>query len=127
MASFSDYLENKLLNHVFRNTAYTPPTTLYLALFTSAPADAGGGTEVSGGGYARQALSFAAAASGSIASNAAVSFTASGADFGTVVATGIFDALTGGNLITWAAMTPATVDNADTLAFNAGDVVQTLD
>ena len=53
MAAFSDYLENKVLGHVFGGTAYTAPSTLYVALYTVAPSDTGGGTEVSGGGYAR--------------------------------------------------------------------------
>ena len=52
MAAFSDYLENKVLGHVFGGTAYTAPTTLYVALYTVAPSDTGGGTEVSGGAYA---------------------------------------------------------------------------
>ena len=54
MAGFSDYLEDKVLDHVFGGTAYTAPTTLYVALYTVAPTDTGGGTEVSGGAYARQ-------------------------------------------------------------------------
>ena len=58
MAAFSDYLENKVLGHVFGGTAYTAPTTLYVALYTVAPSDTGGGTEVSGGGYARQTSTF---------------------------------------------------------------------
>jgi hypothetical protein len=127
MASFSDYLENKVLDHVFRNAAYTPPSSVYLGLFTAAPTDAGGGTEVSSGGYARQELSFGAAANGAIANDAAVSFTASGADFGVIVAVGIFDAETAGNLISWATITHATVSDADTLSFAVGDIVQTLD
>ena len=49
MAGFSDYLEDKVLDHGFGGTAYTAPTTLYVALYTVAPTDTGGGTEVSGG------------------------------------------------------------------------------
>ena len=56
--SFSDYLEDKLLKHTFTNTAYTSPTALYVALFTAAPTDAGGGTEISGSAYVRTAVSF---------------------------------------------------------------------
>ncbi len=58
MAGFSDYLENKVLEHVFENSAYTAPSTLYAALFTVAPSDTGGGTEVSGGGYVRKTAAF---------------------------------------------------------------------
>jgi hypothetical protein len=56
MAGFSDYLEDKVLDHVFGGNAYTAPTTLYVALYTVAPTDTGGGTEVSGGAYARQSV-----------------------------------------------------------------------
>ena len=58
MAGFSDYLEDKVLDHVFGGTAYTAPTTHYVALYTVAPTDTGGGTEVSGGAYARQTSTF---------------------------------------------------------------------
>lgn len=128
MASLTTYLENKLLDHVLRNTAYTPPTTVYMALYTAVPTDAGGGTEVSGNGYARKVVPFAAASGGSIASSAAVSFTANGGDFGSVIAVGIFDALTGGNLLTWKQLSSAEiVNNGDTLTFPVGDIIQTLD
>jgi len=56
--SFSDYLETKVLDHVFAGVAYTAPGTHYVALFTAAPSDSGGGTEVSGGAYARQTIAF---------------------------------------------------------------------
>ena len=58
MAGFSDYLEDKVLDHVFGGNAYTAPSTLYVALYTVAPTDTGGGTEVSGGSYARQSGAF---------------------------------------------------------------------
>ena len=56
--AFSDYLEDKVLEHVFGGNAFTAPSTLYVALFTVAPSDTGGGTEVSGGAYARQTATF---------------------------------------------------------------------
>ena len=127
MSSFSDYLENAALNHVFRNTALTSPTTTYLALYTAAPTDAGGGTQVSGGGYARQAITFGAPSGGAIANTSAVAFTASGAAYGTVVAVGIFDASTGGNLLAWDAITSAAIGDGDTLNFAIGDIDVTLD
>lgn len=126
MSSFSDYLEDAALNHVFRNTALTSPTTVYLALFTVAPTDAGGGTEVSGGGYARQAITFGAPSAGAIANTSAVAFTASGANFGTVVAVGIFDASSSGNMLAWDAITSAVVDDGDTINFASGDLDVTL-
>lgn len=129
MSSFSDYLENQVLDHVFHDTvSYTKPTDVYLALYTAAPTDAGGGTEVTGGGYARQVIPFATqAASGLISNTTAVSFTASGAPYGTVVAVGIFDASTAGNLLAWDAITSATVNDGDTLNFAIGEIDISLD
>ena len=127
MSSFSNYLVNKLLDHVFNGVAYTPPSAVYLALYTVAPTDAGGGTEVSGAGYARLEVDFTAAASQAIENSADLTFTASGGNFGEVVAVGIFDALTGGNLLSWDEITPATINDTDDLNFPAGDIDQTLD
>ena len=56
--SFSDYLEDKLLNHVFAGASYTAPTTIYVGLHTTANTDAAAGTELSGNGYARQTVAF---------------------------------------------------------------------
>jgi hypothetical protein len=127
MSSFSDYLENALLNHVFRNTPLTAPSGTFLALYTVAPTDGGGGTQVSGAGYARQAITFGAPSGGAISNTAPVSFTATGGNFGTVVAVGIFDAATAGNLLAWDAITSATVNNGDTITFPTGDIDITLD
>ena len=127
MSSFTDYLEDAVLNHVFRNTALTSPTSVYAALFTSAPTDAGGGTEVSGGGYSRQAVTFGAPSGGAISNSADISWTASGAAFGTVVATAIFDAVTAGNMLSWASITSATINDGDTLTFTAGNYSISLD
>lgn len=127
MSSFSDFLENELLDHVFRNAAYTSPSAVYLALYTANPTDAGGGTEVSTGGYSRQAITFGAASGGAIANTSAVSFTASGASFGTVTGVGIFDASTAGNLLAWDAITSVAVADGDTLNFPIGDIDVTLD
>jgi len=126
MSSFSDYTENAVLNHVFRNTALTSPAAVYLALYTVTPTDAGGGTQVTGGGYARQAITFGAPSGGSISNTSAVSFTASGASFGDIVAVGIFDASTGGNLLAWDGITTATVGDGDTINFAIGNITVTL-
>lgn len=122
MSDFSDYLENKILDHVFRNTVYTPPAIVYLALYTAAPTDAGGGTQVSTGGYARQPITFGAASGGAIANTSAVAFTASGGNFGTITHVGIFDALTSGNLLAWKAITSVVINDGDTLNFPIGDI-----
>ena len=128
MSGFTDYLEDALLKHVFTNTAYTSPTTVYAALFTVAPSDTGGGTEVSGGAYARQSMAFSVSGTGTLATNsAAVEYPTATADYGTVVAVGIFDAATSGNLLAYADLTTSkTVSSGDVFRFNAGDVDITL-
>lgn len=128
MSGFTDYLEDALLKHVFTNTAYTSPTTVYAALFTVAPSDTGGGTEVSGGAYARQSMAFSVSGTGTLATNsAAVEYPTATADYGTVVAVGIFDAASSGNLLAYADLTTSkTVSSGDVFRFNAGDVDITL-
>lgn len=129
MAGFSDYLEDKVLEHVFGGNAYTAPTTLYIALYTVAPSDTGGGTEVSGGGYARQTGAFTVSGTNpTTASNsAAIEFPTATADQGTVVAVGIFDALTSGNLLAYANLDASkVVDTGDVFRFNTGDLDITL-
>ena len=126
--SFSNFLELEVLDHVFRNSAYTAPSTIYVALFTSAPNDAGGGTEVSGNGYARQSMAFGTAASGSISNSGSVEFPTATADYGTVVAMGLFDASSGGNLLAYGSLTSnKTVSNGDVFRFNASSVTISLD
>ncbi len=129
MAGKSDYLENKILEHVLKNTSYTSPTTVYAALYTAAPSDSGGGTEVSGSGYARTAITFGAAASGAIANSAAVEFpVASGGNWGTITHFGIFDASSGGNLLYWAALASSKVVNdGEQFKFAIGDIDVTED
>src|SRR3954464_1462684 len=100
--NISDYLENKILGHVTGQTSYTAPTTTYAALYTTAPTDAGGGVEVTGTGYARIAVTWGTPASGSITNTNILRFPAAsgaGSAWGTVVAIGIFDALSSGNLL----------------------------
>lgn len=127
MSSFTNYLEDRILNHLFRNTASTAPTTVYLALYTTTPGEAGGGTEVSTGGYTRQAVTFGAPSGGAIANTGAVSFTATGAGFGTVTGVAIHDAASAGNMFAFDAITSATVNEGDTLQFGIGDIVVSLD
>ena len=99
--SKSDYLENEILDHVLGGGDFTRPATVYLALFTVTPTDAGGGTEVTGGAYARVAVTnnatnFPAASGGSKSIGAQFDFPEATANWGTVVALGIFDASTAG-------------------------------
>lgn len=128
MAEFSDYYEDKIIDHMFRAVAFTPPATIYLALYTVAPTDAGGGTEVSGGGYARQSVALDVASGGATANTSDITFPTATADWGTVVAVGIFDAEIGGNLLMWSNLdTSKTVNNGDTFKINAGDLDITVD
>jgi hypothetical protein len=125
--SFSNYLENKVLDHVFGGVAYTAPATLYVGLFTSSPGETGSGTEVSGGSYARQTIAFTV--TGSQASNtAAVEFPTATASWGTVTFAAIYDALSGGNLLAYGALTTSkTIDNGDVFRIPAGDFDINLD
>jgi len=133
--SFSDYLENKVLDHVFRNTAYSAATTIYIALFTSAQNDAGSsGTEIStsGTGYARASVSpatgFSSASGGSLLNSGTISFTTASASWGTITHFGIYDALTAGNLLAHGQLTTSkTVGSGDTVSFAAGALQITLD
>ena len=121
--SKSDYLENKVLDHVLTNTAYSSPSSVYVGLYTVAPTDAGGGTEVSGNGYAREAVTFSAASSGATANSGDVTFDTPTASWGTVVAFGIFDQLTGGNLLYWGDLTvQKTINSGDVVKFLSGEI-----
>jgi|TARA_R110000851_G_scaffold108199_2_gene229242 hypothetical protein len=122
MSSFSDYLEDAVLNYVFRNTGAPTSTDVYLAIFTVSPSDTGGGTEVSGAGYARQITVFDASSGGAITNTAAESFTASGGTYGTVVAVGIFDAVTSGNLLAWDSIASTTIADGDKITFPIGNI-----
>lgn len=125
--SFSNYLENKVLLHVFGATAYTAPTTLYVGLFTSDPGEGGTGTEVSGGSYARQTVTFTV--TDNLASNtAAVEFPTASASWGTITYAAVYDAATGGNLLGSGGLATAkTIDSGDVFRIPAGDLDITLD
>jgi hypothetical protein len=128
MGSKSNFLENALLNHVLRNVSYTPPTTVYLALYTTAPTDAGGGTQVSGTSYARVAVTFAAASSGASSNSGSLTFAVAGGAWGTITAWGLFDASTGGNLLYWGTFAvPDAVLAGDQATINVGDLDVTED
>ena len=121
-AQASDYLENLIIDHLFRTRTFTKPAALWLALFTSAPSDSGGGLEVTGGSYARVNLApldtnwnatqggtsgNSSGTSGQTANALAITFPAPTANWGTVSHFGIFDASVGGNLLIWDALTAA--------------------
>lgn len=129
MSAMSNYLENKLIDQLFRGQAFTFPATLHFALFTSAPGETGG-TEVSGGGYARAAVTASLAnfagtqgagtteassgTNGTTSNNTAITYPTPSANWGSIVGVGVFDAVTGGNLLIYSALTtPKTVNNGD--------------
>lgn len=130
MAGFTNYAEDLVLDWLLTNGAATRPTAWYVALYTVAPGESGGGTEVSGGSYARTAVTFTVSGTApTTASNsAAVEFPAATGNWGTIVAAGIFDASTSGNLLAFADLTTSkTVDTGDVLRFNTGEIDVTLD
>lgn len=125
--SFTNFLETEILDHVFAGNAYTAPATVYIALFTAAPGEAGGGTEVSGGSYARQAGSFSV--SGNTATTTAnVEYPTATAAWGTITHAAIFDAASAGNMLAYAAVTtPKTIASGDVFRIPTGDFDITLD
>jgi len=130
MAGFTDYLEDKVLDHVFGGTAYTAPSTLYVGLFTAAPSDTGGGTEVSGGSYARKSMpdmTISGTSPTQATNGAAVEFVTATGSWGTITHVGIFDASSSGNLMAWAALSASkVVASGDVIRFDAGDLDVTL-
>lgn len=127
MAEMSNYLENALINATLRNTSYTSPTTIYVALFTSDPTDAGSGTEVSGGSYARTAVTFAAPSNGVSLSNADCTFPQCTSTWGTVGWIGLMDALTSGNLLYHTPLDSAkTIETQDIFKISSGNLSVTL-
>lgn len=135
MAAASDYLEDKLLDHALGTAAFTEPTAVYLALFdnvstnTAVNLEAGTITdEISGGSYARQAAGFDSAADGSAANTASITFPTATADWGTITHVAIMDALTGGNVLFWGAVTTAKlIETNDIFQVTAGNLTITLD
>lgn len=136
MGSFSNYLEDKLLDHAFGGSDYTRPATVYAALATTTPTDATTGTNIvepSGGSYARVSITnnstnFPASSGGSKSNGTAITFPTATASWGTVTAVAIIDAASNGNIMAWGALTASkTVDSGDTVSFAIGALVITLD
>lgn len=120
----SDYTENKLLNIVFKNTAWTPPATVYAALMTAIPSDTGGGTEVAGGSYARQALTMGSPSLGTITNSLAFTFSAIPA--ATITSLAVYDASTSGNLLYYEALSSNIIATAGAdIEFGVGDFTVT--
>ena len=127
MSAMSNYLENALVNATLRNTTYTSPATVYVGLYTSDPTDAGSGTEVSGGSYARQSAAFAAPSNGASATSADVTFPQGTGNWGTVAYFGILDASSSGNLMYHGALdTSKVIETGDVFKISAGNLTITL-
>jgi len=127
MAAMSNYLENKVLDYVLRDQADWAPTAVYLSLHTADPTDAGTGAEVSGGSYARQAITFNAAhaTAGTIDNSSAEEFTNMPAC--TVTHIGVWDHASAGNLLFFGAVSASkTVTSGDTISLAAGSLDITL-
>jgi hypothetical protein len=129
--ALSGTLEQAILKHILGVTAWTMPTTLYVALFTTTPTmPAGtGGVEVSGGAYARQAITFGVTGTGPAAANnsGAVTFPTATASWGTIAGAGIYDAVTGGNLIDAGALTASkTIGTGDVFSIPVSNYTLSL-
>ena len=127
MAELSNYLENKLLDHVLRGTSYTSPTTVYVGLYTSDPGDDNSGTEVSGGSYARQSLSVTAASGGIVTSSADVTFPQATGNWGTISHIGLLDAVSSGNLLMHTPLTTSkAIETGDIFKIPSGSLTAQL-
>jgi hypothetical protein len=127
MSEFSNFLENALINATLRATTYTSPATVYVSLWTTDPTDAGSGTEVSGGSYARTAVTFGAPSNGATTNSAAVEFPQATASWGTVGWIGLNDALSSGNLLYHTALDASkTIDIGDIFKIATGNLSVTL-
>jgi hypothetical protein len=127
MSEFSNFLENALINATLRATTFTSPATVYVSLWTTDPTDAGSGTEVSGGSYARTAVTFDAPSNGATTNSAAVEFPQATASWGTVGWIGLNDALSSGNLLYHTALDASkTIDIGDIFKIATGNLSVTL-
>jgi hypothetical protein len=127
MAEMSNYLENALINATLRATTFTSPSVVYVGLYTTDPTDAGSGTEVSGGSYARQSVTFGAPSNGVSTNSAAVEFPQCTSTWGTVSHIGILDASTSGNLYYHTALDSSkTIETGDVFKIAIGNLSVTL-
>ena len=123
MSAMSDYLENEILDHILRNAAYTPASTVYIGLSTGSFADGNSGTELTGNSYARQSIAFDASSGGTTDNTSAIDFPTATGSWGTVSHWGLFDAATSGNLLIHGAFSVSkTVASGDILRIAAGEL-----
>jgi hypothetical protein len=128
MAEMSNYLENALINATLRNTSYTSPATVYVGLYTTDPGEGNTGTEVSGGSYARTAVTFGAPSNGVSTNSASVTFPTATGTWGTVTHVGILDATTSGNLLYYTALDASkSIASGDVFTISTGNLSVTLE
>lgn len=124
--SYSNYLEDEIQDHIHGVGSFTAPAGQYLALFSDTLTEAGVGTELTGNGYTRQSITFGASSGGLSQNTNSVVFTASGGDWSEAISAGIYDAVSGGNILELATITSATLLDTATLTYSAGDIDSTL-
>ena len=124
--SFTNFLETEILDHVFAGAAYSAPSTHYLGLFTAAPGEAGGGTELSGSAYVRKSVAFTTLGN-TTSNNAAVEFPTATGSWGTVTHVGVYDASSSGNLMAYATLSSSkAIATGDVFRVPNGDLDITL-
>lgn len=123
MSFISDFLENKLIDHVFRNTPYSAPGTIYLALYSSDPGEDNSGTELSGSGYDRQPFTVDAPANGISYNGSDIIYPTATADWATATHVGIFDTALGGNLLFYGPLSSSVaITNGNNFRIPAGNL-----
>ena len=123
----SNYLANAIVNATLRNTSYTSPSTVYVALYSTAPTANTSGTELTGNSYSRQSVTFSAPSAGSASSNVAVNFgPATGNNWLTVKGMAIVDASSTGNILYFQTTTSQNVLTGKTLTYGSGNITITL-
>jgi hypothetical protein len=136
MSAASNYLENKVLDHVLKVASYSQPSDLFLGLFTNTSTNAAANLEAgtltdevstAGTAYARRSVAFASASGGSSATNATVTFSAATSNWGTITHVAVMDASTSGNVLFWGAVTTSkTIETGDTFQVTSGNLTISL-
>ena len=127
MAEFTDFMENKIIDHMLRAQAYTVATQVWVGLYTTTTNDAGGGTEVTGGAYARKLAGLSAATGGASSNATDITFPTATASWGTITHVALLDAESAGNMLMHSPLDASkAVASGDTFKINAGDLDVTV-
>jgi len=120
----STYLNDNLINVTLRNTAFVSPVQVYCALYTVSPGVGGGGTEVAGGSYGRQVVTFIAPTNGVTSNDADINFPVASAAWGVITSFALLDASSGGNLLYFGNLSaPRDVQINDQVRFPLGQLI----